>query len=87
MSKYLIIHSRWIRGSTQSGEFVVGEATRKKEARGLTRHNFNSTLEMITKHQFPADDWLIDEDANEVVLGDIDGVYYRSKFFALEIND
>ena len=50
MSKYLIVQSRWLRGSTQSGENVIDEAGRKREARGLVRHHFLSSLNVIQKH-------------------------------------
>ena len=82
---YLIVQSRWLRGSTQSGENVIDTSTRKKEAKGLVRHNFYSTLNVIAKHfMYEVEDFDIDEENYSITLADAEGVWFHTKFFVLE---
>lgn len=86
MSKYLIVQSRWIRGSTQSGEFKIDESGRKREANGLVRHHFLSSLHVIQKHfMYDIEDFDLDEENFSITLADAEGVVFHTRFFALEI--
>lgn len=81
---YYIVQSRWIKGSDQSGEFVVDHSTRIREARGLVRHQFNSQMEMMVKHDYPFDDFHIDEENYSITLADETGLWFHTKFFLIE---
>lgn len=87
-AKYLIVQSKWIRDSTQSGEHIVARSSRKREARGLARHNFNSNLEVVAKHFcYEMEEFEVDEENLSVTLADDKGIYFHSRFFVLEIDD
>jgi len=80
---YLIIQSKWIRGSSQNGERLVNSCSRLREARGLVRHHFKSHLEMVMKHMY-WDDFDLSEEECWIVLADEEGIFYYSKFFFKE---
>jgi hypothetical protein len=80
----LIVYQRWIRGSDQNGEFLVGETNRRKEARGMCKSNFISHLEMLITHQYPFDDFETDEENFSVALSDELGIFYYTKFYIIE---
>lgn len=76
-----------MRGSTQSGETVIDETGRKKEARGLVRHNFLSSLTVIQKHfMYDIEDFYLDEENFSITLADAEGVVFHTRFYALEIS-
>jgi hypothetical protein len=85
---YLIIQSKWIRGSDQNGEYVIDRSSRKREANGLARHHFLSSLNVIQKHfMYDIHDWELDEENLSVTLADESDLIYHTKFYVREIND
>lgn len=85
---YLIIQSRWIRGSTQSGENIVWAGFRKKEAEGQLKAQTHSHFDMLAHHEyFGMDDVEVDIDTHEIVGADKEGIYYRIKYTMIEVPD
>jgi hypothetical protein len=83
--EYLIVQQRWIRNGSQNGEHLVQKTGRRKEANGLVRHNFNSHMDMILKHQIDYDDYEIDEQDHSIALADEKGICYYCRFYVLEV--
>ena len=83
--EYLVVYTRWIRDSTQSGETLVGTSGRKKEANGMAKSNFHSHLEMLITHKYPFYDYEIDMENLSIALSDEFGIWYFAKFFVLEV--
>jgi hypothetical protein len=85
-SMYLIVQIKWSRGSTQNGEHVIDQTTRKKEARGLLRHHFLSTLNVIQKHfMYDIHDFDLDEENYSITLADEYDLVYHTRFYIKEI--
>lgn len=81
---YQIVYVRWIRGSTQNGEYLVSTSTRIKEARGMCRSNFFSHMEMMINHNYPFDEYEIDLENNWIALADDVGLWYYAQFYVKE---
>jgi hypothetical protein len=81
---YLIIQQRWIRGSKLNGEWLIDSSARKREAKGLVKHHFHSAMEMMIKHDYPAEDFHIDEENHSITLADEEGLWYHTRFYMKE---
>lgn len=86
MYKYWVVQSRWLRDSSQNGERLIAQYTRKKLARGETRATFHSNLEVISKHwMYDVEDFDIDEENLSITLSDEKSVWFHSRFFVIKL--
>ena len=84
---YLIVQSKWRRGSSQNGENLIATSTRKREARGLLKQNFNSHMEVLIEHKYhyDFDEYDFDEENYRLSLADDEGIAYSIRFYIIEL--
>ncbi len=84
---YLIVQSRWLRGSSQNGENLIAKSTRKREAFGLAKSTFYSHMEMMVTHKYHYryDNFEIDEDNLSITLADDESIAYNMRYYVLQI--
>lgn len=86
MYKYIIVQSRWLRGSKHNGERIIAESGRKREANGLVRHHFHSELEVLQKHfMYDVEDFDLDEENQAITLADAEGVWFHCRYYLKEL--
>lgn len=88
---FKVIQTRYIRGSTQNFPNELGQYTRKKQAMGEVKHQLNSHMEMLLKHEAPEtyNDCIIQDGENfkSVSFTDDQGIFYTAKYEAVEFQD
>jgi len=84
-----VIQTRYIRGSTQNFPNELGQFTRKKQAMGEVKHQLNSHMEMLIKHEAPEsyDDCIVQDGDNykSVSFTDNKGIFYTAKYEVVEV--
>lgn len=86
-----VIQTRHIRGSSQNFSNELGEFRRKKQAIGEVKHQLNSHVDMLIKHEAPdeyEDVTIVEgETFREVSFLDGQGVFYSARYEAVEVTE